>query len=133
MCAISFDLMEYEDYQNGQGPVFAELKQRLSPQGRTYLFLDEIQEVKSWEKVAQLFCCPTISTNVDIFVTGSNSRMMSSEISTYLTGAGMFPSVSLPLSFREYLTFRETYTTVGSAKRRAGRLSEAGRFPSPHI
>ncbi len=80
-----FDLMEYEDIKTAKA-LFAELKQRLSPpQGRTYLFLDEIQEVKSWEKVVNSLLSDD-QYDVDIFVTGSNSRMMSSEISTYLTG-----------------------------------------------
>lgn len=59
------------------------LKSKLSDTERTYLFLDEVQEISSWEKAIN-----SINTDfdVDIYVTGSNSRMMSSEISTYLTG-----------------------------------------------
>ena len=51
--------------------------------GRCYLFLDELQEIESWEKV-----CNNLLEHydVDIYVTGSNSKLMSSEISTYLTG-----------------------------------------------
>ena len=55
----------------------------ISQKGRCYLLLDEIQEVEGWERaVNSLF----EGYNVDIYVTGSNSRLMSSEISTYLTG-----------------------------------------------
>ena len=77
------------------------LKQHLFLEGKTYLFLDEILEVKSWEKVVN-----TLMTDydVDIYVTGSNSRMMSSEISTYLTGRYISFRV-YPLSFSEYMIF----------------------------
>ena len=56
--------------------------ERLSPDGKTYLFLDEVQEIKDWEKVVNSLVS---DFDVDLYVTGSNSRMMSSEISTYLT------------------------------------------------
>lgn len=69
---------------------------------RYYLFLDELQEIKGWEKVVNNIF---EKYNVDIYVTGSNSKLMSSEISTYLSGR----YVSIPvytLSFREYITFK---------------------------
>lgn len=125
-----FDLMEYEDIKTAKA-LFAELKQRLSPQGRTYLFLDEIQEVKSWEKVVNSLLSDD-QYDVDIFVTGSNSRMMSSEISTYLTGRYVSFRI-FPLSFREYLTFRETYTTVGAPKDELAGYLKLGGFPATHL
>lgn len=76
-----FDSMEYEDMTARQ--MFMELKGRLSKNGKTYFFLDEVQEIKGWEKVINSLAS---DYDVDIYVTGSNSRMMSSEISTYLTG-----------------------------------------------
>ena len=76
-----FDSMEYEGMTAKQ--LYEMLKTKLSDTEKTYLFLDEVQEITSWEKTVN-----SINTdfNVDIYVTGSNSRMMSSEISTYLTG-----------------------------------------------
>ena len=76
-----YDSMEYADMTAKQ--MYAELKQLLSPTDRTYLFLDEVQEIKGWERVVNSLAS---DHNVDLYVTGSNSRMMSSEISTYLTG-----------------------------------------------
>jgi predicted AAA+ superfamily ATPase len=65
--------------------------------------LDEIQEIKGWEKaINELF--DNKEYDVDIYLTGSNSRMLSSEISTYLTGRYVRFEV-LPLSFSEYLYF----------------------------
>ena len=72
---------------------------------KVYLLLDEVQEIDSWEKcVNSLF----ENWNVDIYVTGSNSKLLSSEISTYLTGR----FVQIPvytLSFSEFIKFKQTY------------------------
>lgn len=72
--------------------------------GHCYLLLDEIQEITGWERAINSLL---EGTDADIYVTGSNSKLMSSEISTYLTGR----YVSIPvytLSFREYLFFFRT-------------------------
>ena len=72
--------------------------------GRYYLLLDEVQEIDGWEKAVNSLL---EDTNADIYVTGSNSKLMSSEISTYLTGRYL----SIPvytLSFAEYLEFKKT-------------------------
>ena len=71
--------------------------------GRYYLLLDEVQEVEGWEKAVNSLL---ENAETDIYVTGSNSKLMSSEISTYLSGR----YVSIPvytLSFAEYLDFRK--------------------------
>ena len=82
--------------------MYDELLNAIAGKGRCYLLLDEIQEVKGWEKAINSLL---EGADVDIYVTGSNSKLMSSEISTYLTGR----YVSIPvytLSFREYLDFK---------------------------
>ena len=81
MISCRYDSMEFEDMTAKQ--MYAQLKERLCPDGKTYLFLDEVQEVKGWEKVVNSLAS---DFDVDLYITGSNSRMMSSEISTYLTG-----------------------------------------------
>src|SRR5699024_137191 len=83
--------------------MYRELLGRMQGKGRCYLLLDEIQEIKGWER-----CVNSLmeGQDVDIYVTGSNSKLMSSELSTYLTGR----FVSIPvytLSFKEYLTFKK--------------------------
>lgn len=67
-----FDSMEYEDMTAKQ--MYYELKDRLSDNGKTYLFLDEVQEIMGWEKVVNSLAS---DYDADIYVTGSNSRMMS--------------------------------------------------------
>ena len=92
--------MEFDDITPKQ--MYDDLMQEIKGKGRCYLFLDEVQEVNGWEKVINSIF---EKENVDIYVTGSNSKLMSSEISTYLSGR----YVSIPvytLSFKEYLSFK---------------------------
>ena len=100
--SYNFDSLQHDDIKTAK-KLYDEVKGRLNPNGKTYLFLDEIQEVKSWEKAVNSFMT---DFDVDIYVTGSNSRMLSSEISTYLTGRYVSFKV-FPLSFAEYLEFRK--------------------------
>ena len=82
--------------------MYRELTDAIEGKGRCYLFLDELQEVKGWEKVVNSLL---EGADVDIYVTGSNSKLMSSEISTYLSGRYVLIPV-YTLSFKEYLTFK---------------------------
>ncbi|WP_455668961.1 ATP-binding protein [Phocaeicola sp.] len=72
-------------------------------EGKFYILLDEIQEVENWEKAVNSFM---VDWNVDIYVTGSNSRMLSSELSTYLAGRYVDFHI-MPLSFKEYFSFHD--------------------------
>jgi hypothetical protein len=70
--------------------------------------------------------------DVDIYVTGSNSRMMSSEISTYLTGRYVTFRI-FTLSFAEYLTFKEQYTTLDTPRAELANYIRLGGFPATHL
>lgn len=122
-----FDSMEYEDMTAKQ--IYTEIKSRLSDSATTYLFLDEVQEIDGWEKIVN-----SLSSDfaVDIYVTGSNSRMMSSEISTYLTGRYVSFRI-YTLTFAEYLTFKKTYTKIGSAHEELVNYIKLGGFPATHL
>ena len=122
-----YDSMEFEDMTAKQ--IYAQLKGRLCPNGKTYLFLDEVQEVQGWEKVVNSLAS---DFDVDIYITGSNSRMMSSEISTYLTGRYVSFRV-FTLSFREYLTFRNKLAAVRDPKDELADYVRLGGFPSAHL
>ena len=93
--------MELEGFD--QRAMYEDLKTAIADHGRCYLLLDEVQEIKGWEKVLNSLL---ESADMDIYVTGSNSKLMSSEISTYLTGRYVPISV-YTLSFREYLDFKD--------------------------
>ena len=122
-----YDSMEYADMTAKQ--MYTELKQLLSPTGRTYLFLDEVQEIKGWERVVNSLAS---DHNVDLYVTGSNSRMMSSEISTYLTGRYVTFRI-YTLSFTEYLKFKEIYSSVADPRTELAEYVRLGGFPATHL
>lgn len=122
-----FDSMEYEDMTAKQ--MYTELKSRICPNGKTYFFLDEMQEINGWEKVVNSL---QSDFDVDLYVTGSNSRMMSSEISTYLTGRYVAFRI-YTLSFGEYLTFKSRYTAVGDPKQELANYIRLGGFPATHL
>src|SRR5699024_8068951 len=77
---------------------YAYLKERLVPGKMTYIFLDEIQHVEDFPKVVDSLY---IKKNVDIYITGSNAYMLSSEIATLISGRYVQIEM-LPLSFKEY-------------------------------
>ena len=79
------------------------VSERISHNGRTYLIFDELQTVEHWEKAIESF---RIDFDVDIYITGSNAYLLSSEFSTLLAGRYIEIRV-LPLSFKEFLTFYE--------------------------
>ena len=122
-----FDSMEYEDMTTKE--LYLELKSKIVQSKKTYLFLDEIQEIEGWEKVVNTLAS---DFDVDIYITGSNSRMMSSEISTYLTGRYITFHI-YTLSFEEYLTFKKSYTTLRDLKQEFSQYVQLGGFPATHL
>lgn len=122
-----FDSMEYEDMTAKE--MYAELKGHLCQDKRTYFFLDEMQEIKGWEKVVNSLAS---DYDVDLYVTGSNSRMMSSEISTYLTGRYVAFHI-YTLSFAEYLDFKSRYTTLEDRRLELANYIRLGGFPATHL
>ena len=122
-----FDSMEYEDMTAKQ--IYTLLKDQLSATGRTYLFLDEVQEIKGWEKVVNSLAS---DFDVDLYITGSNSRMMSSEIATYLTGRYISFRI-FTLSFGEYLMFKSKFANVGEPKAELANYVRLGGFPATHL
>lgn len=122
-----FDSMEYEGMTAKE--MYTELKTHLCATGKTYLFLDEMQEIDGWEKVVNSI---NSDFDVDIYVTGSNSRMMSSEISTYLTGRYVSFRI-YTLSFAEFLEFKKQYTDIGDPKTELINFIRLGGFPATHL
>lgn len=83
--------------------MYRDIKDKMTDDKRYYLLLDEVQEIDGWEKAVNSLL---ENSNTDIYVASSNSKLMSSEISTYLTGR----YISIPvftLSFAEYLKFKK--------------------------
>ncbi len=125
--SMRFDSMEYEDMTSKE--MFSMIKGKLYKDGKTYLFLDEIQEIEGWERVVNSLYS---DYETDIYVTGSNSRMMSSEISTYLTGRYVSFRI-FTLSFSEYLTFKKEYAELQDNKTELSNYLRLGGFPATHL
>ena len=81
--------------------IYRYVKERIVPERRMYLFFDELQRVYAWEDAVNAF---RVDLNCDIYITGSNAHLLSSEYSTYLSGRCVEIKM-LPLSFHEFLDF----------------------------
>lgn len=95
--SVNFEELEYEellDYKK----LYAYIKERINTERKTYVFLDEIQRVDSYEKVVDSLY---VKDYIDIYITGSNSYMLSGDLATLLTGRYIEIKM-LPLSFREF-------------------------------
>lgn len=101
--AVSYTSEDFDDGMTDKD-MYLGIKEKMRDDGHYYLLLDEVQEIKGWEKALNSLL---EHFDTDIYVTGSNSKLMSSEISTYLTGR----YISIPiytLSFGEYLEFKKS-------------------------
>ncbi|MCM1092028.1 MAG: ATP-binding protein [Muribaculum sp.] len=99
MCYTSEDL----DSGMNDKDMYNHIRSKMTDNERYYLLLDEVQEIENWEKAVNSLL---ENADTDIYVTGSNSKLMSSEISTYLSGRYITIPV-FPLSFAEYLEFKK--------------------------
>ena len=105
--SINFENADYEELQDRK-KLYEYLKSKLIKDKKIYIFLDEIQKVAEYEKTLySLF----IYKNVDIYITGSNAWLLSSELATLLTGRYIEIKM-LPLSFKEYLSAFEDKTDL---------------------
>ena len=104
--SVSFESMQFEELKN-----YKALYQTISTAakaagGKLYLFIDEVQEVESWEQVINSI---RVDYDCDIYITGSNARLLSGELATLLSGRYVEIRI-YPLSFSEYLAFAQTNT-----------------------
>ncbi len=126
---LNFDSLEWASIASAQA-LHAHLASTLPSAGRVYVLLDEIQEVSEWERLVNSLLS---EGRADLYITGSNSRLLSGELATYI--AGRYVSIEVwPLSFGEYLKFDAAYS-----KRDDGRTGEKftrflryGGFPGVH-
>ncbi len=114
---INFESMTIP-YMDARG-FYEYIKARVCPKKRTYLFFDEVQQVPGWEKAVNSF---RVDFDCDIYITGSNAYLLSSELSTYLSGRYVEIKV-FPLSFKEFLEFHgytltERKSPAGGVKKR---------------
>ena len=114
---MNFESMRFSEMDARDFYVY--VKERILPNRRMYLFFDEVQRIKGWENAVNSF---RVDFDCDIYLTGSNAYLLSSELSTYLSGRYVEIKV-LPLSFREFLDFHgyvvtERKSPAGGTRRR---------------
>lgn len=109
--SVNFEELEYEDLQDYR-KLYDYLKNSLCEGKMTYIFLDEIQKVPSFEKVIDSLY---VKPDVDIYITGSNANMLSGDLATLLTGRYVEIKM-LPFSFKEFLEVTGTDKERGLAE-----------------
>ena len=116
--SMNFESMEYRDMD--VQAFYNHVKETVQPNKRMYLFFDELQRLDRWEDAINSF---RVDFDCDIYITGSNAYLLSSEYSTYLSGRYVEVKM-LPLSFKEFLSFhgyeiRNRKIPGGEMKKRA--------------
>ena len=126
---INFESFDFSDIDTAD-QLYKFVKDKIENKHRYYVLLDEIQEVVSWEKAVNSFL---VDFNADIYVTGSNSGLLSSELATYLTGRYIDIHV-LPLSFAESLQFKQnrTHEFPSDIYKEFDSFLRLGGFPALH-
>lgn len=97
--SINFENLDYEELLDYKA-LYRYIRERLCSDKMTYIFLDEVQNVPNFQKVVDSLY---VQDNVDVYITGSNAYLLSSELATLLSGRYVEISM-LPFSFREYVT-----------------------------
>lgn len=119
--SINFEELEYEDLQDYK-KLYQYIKDRLVENKMMYIFLDEIQNVPSYEKVVDSL---HVKENIDIYITGSNSYIFSGQLATYLSGRYIEIPI-LPLSFKE------VYNPQTNKEEAFQKYIKTGGFPYIH-
>ncbi len=101
--SVNFESFEFSELDKAE-KLYKYIRDKILNKSRYYIILDEVQEVKDWEKAVNSFM---VDFNADVYITGSNSRLLSSELATYL--AGRYVEIHIhTLSFEEHLIFKKS-------------------------
>ena len=115
---ISFESREYAYIDNSQQLDEIIFNKTAKLEGKAYLFFDEIQQVKGWERSINTY---RVSIDCDIYITGSNSKLLSGELATLLTGRYLTINV-YPFSFKEFLQYKNEIEGIELTKDSINRL-----------
>ena len=128
---VNFESFEYVEFNSTK--LYNYVKERIVANKRMYLFFDEVQRVKNWENAINAF---RVDFNCDIYITGSNAYLLSSEYATYLSGRCVEIKM-LPLSFVEFIDFNDLTlkTEVGALgdKRTYAVDSSGSKYPLKEV
>lgn len=123
--SINFEDMKYSNLQNAESLYKEILKQTSKLNGKMYLFFDEIQEVSNWEKCINSL---RVSLDCDIYITGSNAKLLSGELATYL-GGRYVKFIIYPLSFKEFIELYHTVVNDATIKQCFQKFIVSGGMP----
>ena len=123
--SINFEDMRYSHLQTAQALHDEIAKRALEIEGKVYLFFDEIQEVTDWEKCINSL---RVSMDCDIYITGSNAKLLSGELATYL-GGRYVEFVIYPFSFAEFMELYAPVASEESAQKCFQKYLLAGGMP----
>jgi predicted AAA+ superfamily ATPase len=125
---INFESFNYSEIKTGE-QLYIYIKQQLNPSKKSYILLDEIQEVVGWEKAVNSFM---LDFDADVYITGSNSHLLSSELATFLAGRYVEFQIQT-LTFRECLSFnKELQNSTKSKLEKFEYFLRIGGFPVLH-
>ena len=111
MISINFEDMRYSHLQTATALHDEIIKRAEGIEGKAYLFFDEIQEVEGWEKCVNSL---RVALDCDIYITGSNAKLLSGELATYI-GGRYVEFVIYPFSFAEFLELYQSHRTIRSS------------------
>lgn len=121
---MNFESMDF-DFIDDYKKLNSYIKEKIESSNKIYILLDEVQQVDKWEKTVNSLL---VDYNVDIYVTGSNAYLLSSELSTLLSGRYIEIKMST-LSFKEFIEFHEL-TDIENKKEIFDLYLKYGGFPS---
>ncbi len=126
---MNFESFEWLEVQDSKA-LYNYIRSRITDDNTYYILLDEIQVVNEWEKAVNSFL---VDFNSDVYITGSNSNMLSSELATYLTGRYVDFHI-MTLSFKEYLHFHAVDYNLPNCngKEEFVKYLRSGGFPAIH-
>jgi predicted AAA+ superfamily ATPase len=125
---INFESFNYSEIKTGE-QLYTYIKQQINPGKKSYILLDEIQEVVGWEKAVNSFM---LDFDADVYITGSNSHLLSSELATFLAGRYVEFQIQT-LTFRECLSFnKELQNSTKSKLEKFEYFLRIGGFPVLH-
>ncbi|WP_071058194.1 ATP-binding protein [Pelistega sp. MC2] len=126
---INLESFAFNEFKTAD-KLYVLVKEKIQTADKYYLLLDEIQEVIDWEKAVNAFM---VDFNLDLYITGSNSHLLSSELSTYL--AGRYVEIPIfTLSYKEFLDFKSGYLqkNIENSTMLFNEYLQKGGFPMVH-
>ncbi len=111
---LNKEMFEFDSIQNANdlSDIINVYEKKYSPQGKKYLFIDEVQNIENWEKLIVSLAQHPVK-EYEVFITGSNSKLLSGELTTYLSGRYILTEI-FPFSYKEFLEYNKINNSKNS-------------------